>query len=54
MTNRRKSYNTDINDAEQALVAPCLTPLPEDAGQRCHDLRAVLNAPPMADPLRFP
>jgi transposase len=44
MTTERKPYDTDIDDAEWAFVAPYLTLLPEDAGQRRHDLREVLNA----------
>ena len=34
MTTPRKPYDTDIGDAEWAFVAPYLTSLPEDAGQR--------------------
>ena len=44
METARKPYDTDISDAEWAFVAPYLTLLPEDAGQRVHDLREVLNA----------
>ena len=44
MSTGREPYDTDINDAEWAFVAPYLTLLPEDAGQRVHDLREVLNA----------
>jgi transposase len=40
----RKPYDTDISDAEWAFVAPYLTLLPEDAGQRRHNLRESLNA----------
>jgi transposase len=40
----RKPYPTDVSDEEWAFVAPYLTLLPEDAGQRRHDLRDVLNA----------
>ena len=44
MTTQRKPYDTDIGDAEWAFVAPYPALLPEDAGQRRHDLREVLNA----------
>lgn len=44
MKTDRKPYDTDVSDAEWAFVAPYLTLLPEDAGQRRHDLREVLNA----------
>jgi transposase len=44
MTTDRKPYDTDISDVEWAFVSPYLTLLPEDAGQRRHDLREVLNA----------
>jgi transposase len=37
-------YPTDVSDEEWAFVAPYLTLLPEDAGQRRHELRAVFNA----------
>lgn len=40
----RKPYPSDVSDDEWALVAPYLTLLPEDAGQRRHDLREVFNA----------
>jgi transposase len=40
----RKPYDTDVSDAEWAFVAPYLTLLPEDSGQRRHDLRDVLDA----------
>jgi transposase len=39
----RKPYPSDVSDDEWALVAPYLTLLPEDAGQRRHDLREVFN-----------
>ncbi len=39
----RRSYPSDVPDEEWALVAPCLALLPEDAGQRRHDLREVFN-----------
>lgn len=39
----RKSYPTDVSDEEWALVAPYLALLPEESGQRRHDLREVFN-----------
>ena len=39
----RKSYPSDVSDEEWALVAPYLTLLPEEAGQRDHLLREVFN-----------
>ena len=39
----RKPYPSDVSDAEWALVAPYLTLLPEDAGQRRHELRDVFD-----------
>ncbi|HEX2173826.1 MAG TPA: IS5 family transposase, partial [Dehalococcoidia bacterium] len=39
----RKPYLSDVSDDEWAFVAPYLTLLPEDAGQREHDLREVFN-----------
>ena len=39
----RKPYPSDVSDEEWALVAPYLVLLPEDAGQRRHDLREVFN-----------
>ena len=39
----RKPYPSDVSDEEWALVAPYLTLLPEDAGQRTHKLREVFN-----------
>src|SRR6478736_3488998 len=44
MSTERKPYDTDVSDAEWAFVAPYLTLLPEEAGQREHSLREVLNA----------
>ena len=38
------SYPTDCTEEEWAFVAPYLTLLPEDAGQRRHDLRASFDA----------
>jgi transposase len=40
----RQPYPGDISDEEWASVAPYLTLLPLDAGQRRHDLREVFNA----------
>ncbi|MBI4496687.1 MAG: IS5 family transposase [Chloroflexi bacterium] len=39
----RKPYPSDISDDEWSLVAPYLTLAAEDAPQRRHDLREVLN-----------
>jgi transposase len=39
----RKAYPSDVSDEEWALVAPYLTLLPEDAGQRAYPLREVFN-----------
>jgi transposase len=36
-------YPTDVSDDEWAFVAPYLTLLPEDAGQRTYSLREVFN-----------
>jgi transposase len=43
MNSTRKPYASDVSDEEWALVAPYLTLLPEDAGQREHSLREVFN-----------
>lgn len=40
----RTPYPSDVSDEEWALVAPYLTLMREDAGQRQHDLREVFNA----------
>jgi transposase len=40
----RTPYPSDVSDDEWAFVAPYLTLLPEDVGQRRHDLREVYNA----------
>ena len=40
----RYAYPTDTTEEEWAFAAPYLTLLPEDAGQRRHDLRAVYDA----------
>src|SRR5919202_3332006 len=42
-TVHRKPYPSDVSDDEWALVAPYLTLLPEDAGQRRYPLREVFN-----------
>ena len=42
-TENRKPYPSDVTDEEWAFVAPYLTLLPEDAGQRHHNLREVFN-----------
>ena len=39
----RNPYPTDVSDDEWAFVAPYLTLLPEDAGQRTYSLREVFN-----------
>ena len=43
MDGTRKPYPSDVSDDEWALVAPYLTLLPEEAGQRVHPLREVFN-----------
>ena len=43
MSETRKAYPSDVTDDEWAFVAPYLTLLPEDSGQRVHDLRQVFN-----------
>lgn len=43
MTSSRKAYPSDVSDEQWALVAPYLTLLREDAGQREHSLREVFN-----------
>jgi len=43
MTDARKRYPSDVSDDEWALVAPYLTLLPQEAGQRQHSLREVFN-----------
>ena len=43
MNPARKLYPSDVSDEEWALVAPYLTLLREDAGQREHALREVFN-----------
>lgn len=44
MRKRKTSYPSDVGDEEWAFVAPYLTLLPEEAGQRVHSLRQVFNA----------
>ncbi len=44
MSSTRTPYPSDVSDEEWAFVAPYLTLLPEDAGQRRHNLREVFNA----------
>jgi transposase len=39
----RQSYPSDVSDEEWALLAPYLTLLPEQAGQRDRSLREVFN-----------
>jgi transposase len=41
--NTRNPYPSDVSDEEWAFVAPYLTLLPTDAGQRQYDLREVYN-----------
>jgi transposase len=41
---RTYRYPTDCSEEEWAFVAPYLTLLPEEAGQRRHDLRAMFDA----------
>src|SRR5258706_15067254 len=41
---RRKSYPSDVSDEEWAFIAPYVTLMREDAPQREHGLREVLNA----------
>src|SRR4051812_49519830 len=43
MTDGRKRYPSDVSDEEWGLVAPYLTLLCEEAGQRQHSLREVFN-----------
>jgi len=43
MPTPRKSYPSDVSDDEWSLVAPYLTLLREDSGQRSHSLREVFN-----------
>src|SRR3954468_7458613 len=41
---KRKPYPTDVSDEEWTFVAPYLALVCQDAPQRHHDLREVLNA----------
>lgn len=41
--NAPKAYPSDVSDEEWEFVAPYLSLLPLDAGQRDHDLREVFN-----------
>ena len=43
MTSSRTPYPSDVSDDEWAFVAPYLTLLSEDAGQRTYSLREVFN-----------
>ena len=43
MSQSRKAYPSDVSDDEWALVAPYLTLVRADAGQRAHPLREVFN-----------
>jgi hypothetical protein len=40
----RKPYPSDVSDAEWALIAPYLTLLREEAGQREHSVKAGSTA----------
>src|ERR1700758_99993 len=44
MSITHKTYPSDVSDAEWQFVVPYLCLLPEDAGQRVHDLRDVFDA----------
>jgi transposase len=44
MSTTRKSYPSDVSDAEWEFVLPYLTLMRSDAPQRTHDLREVFNA----------
>jgi transposase len=44
MSSTHTPYPSDVSDDEWAFVAPYQTLLPEDAGQRRHNLREVFNA----------
>lgn len=39
----RKAYPSEVSDVEWVFVAPYLTLLPEDAGQRRYELREVFR-----------
>lgn len=44
MARTPKPYPSDLDDAAWAFVAPYVTLMREDAPQRKHDLRRVMNA----------
>lgn len=44
MNTTRKSYPSDVTDAEWEFLLPYLTLMREDAPQRSHDMREVFNA----------
>src|SRR5215475_2083190 len=44
MNTARKSYPSDVSDAEWEFLVPYLTLMRADAPQRSHDLREVFNA----------
>jgi len=44
MKTTRKSYPSDVSDAEWEFLLPYLTLMREDAPQRAHDMREVFNA----------
>lgn len=44
METTRKSYPTDVSDAEWEFLLPYLALMKLDAGQRVHDLREIFNA----------
>lgn len=44
MSATRKSYPSDVSDADWEFLLPYLTLMREDAPQRAHDLREVFNA----------
>ena len=48
----RKPYPSDVSDEEWAFVAPYLSLLPPDAGQREHSLREVFNGIRRFDDIR--
>src|SRR5205807_8471409 len=44
MNTTRKSYPSDVSDAEWEFLLPYLTLMRQDATQRGHDMREVFNA----------
>lgn len=44
MSTTRKSYPSDVSDAEWEFLLPYLTLMREDSPQRSHDMREVFNA----------